>query len=433
MRVALKILFPGSLDSPGARERFELEARIAARTSSPHIVKVFDAGIDRDADYAYLAMELLTGMDVRALVAARGPLDGATTLALLRQVAEGLDSAHGYVGESGKREPIVHRDLKPANIFVSDPNGPAPFIRILDFGIAKILATSHVSTDLRGTPLYMSPEQIVGRAVSPQTDVWALGLIAFYMLTGKAYWRTAHMETANLIMLLDEIKGSERPPASLRVKELALEGPVPLEFDGFLEKCLDADPSRRFASAGEALRALESALVDGVSLRTTAKGVAFDATEKKEARSGGVSATERSLAPVQSAPAPSAKSSRVALQVGAAVVALGIAAFVVARLSRAPEPELGSTPSGANPSPPPREAPVEARPPTPVVVPETAVTLSEPSASSAVPPASARVTAKAASPIRKGKTPAGTASPAAPPKNPSAPPQPAQKDAFDLR
>jgi len=423
MRVAAKVLFPRSLEAPGARERFELEARIAARTESPHIVKVLDAGVDDKSELAYLVMELLSGEDLHAVVVRRGPLDAKTTLGLLRQVAVGLEAAHGYVGASGKPQPIVHRDLKPENLFVSQPDGPSPFVRILDFGIAKLLGTSHVSTDLKGTPLYMAPEQVRGGAVSARTDIWALGLIAFYALTGKVYWRNAHSESATLLSLLDEIQASTRPPASLRARELGLRGDLPAAFDDFLARCLDPDPARRFATAKEAIDALDGALTGVAPLTASA--------ERTEA---GGSPTERSLAPVQSAPPPSRRRSRI-VTVAAAIVVFGVVAFALTRRGSLPEPagvdvskqgEATPSPAPTAPAPVPAAAPLE--------VPRT------PTAAHSALSAAPEKTVPAQAPAPPSATPRSTAakrkpSPprAADPPIRAAEPPPAARDGFDLR
>jgi len=110
-RVALKVLWPNVLESASAVERFMLEARIAGRVNSEHIVQVIDAGVDLNSSAPFLVMELLEGMDVQRLVERNGPLAPAATFECLRQVAVGLDKAHGYIDRNGQPSPIVHRDL----------------------------------------------------------------------------------------------------------------------------------------------------------------------------------------------------------------------------------------------------------------------------------------------------------------------------------
>src|SRR5690606_23236040 len=138
----------------------------------------------------YLVMELLEGQTLAARVRERGPLTADEALRLLEQVAAGLDAAHGYREPGGVVKPIVHRDLKPENLFLARQHDGSVVVKILDYGIAKVLCdTTNVSQEVRGTPLFMAFEQITAGTLSPQTDVWALGLIAYYTLTGARYWR----------------------------------------------------------------------------------------------------------------------------------------------------------------------------------------------------------------------------------------------------
>ena len=118
-RVALKLLWPHVVQVAAARKRFELEAKVAARVNSEHIVKVLDAGVDPESRSPYLVMELLTGSTLAARVSREGPLPPSTAVTLMRQVARGLDAAHGYTSPEGAPQPIVHRDLKPENVFLT--------------------------------------------------------------------------------------------------------------------------------------------------------------------------------------------------------------------------------------------------------------------------------------------------------------------------
>src|SRR5687768_3549276 len=128
-RVALKVLWPQVLGSKAAVENFQLEARIAARLGGEHIVRILDAGFDEAGGLPYLAMELLQGQTLDALVTTRGPLAPAEALWVMRQVAKALDRAHGYVDRKGRPAPIVHRDLKPENLFLAAGEGGAATIK----------------------------------------------------------------------------------------------------------------------------------------------------------------------------------------------------------------------------------------------------------------------------------------------------------------
>ncbi len=259
-RVAIKVLRPAMLVSPAVARQFELEAKVAARVRSPYIVQVLDAGKDPETGLSYLVMELLDGKSLENLVNENGPLGPERVVRFLEQVAAGLEKAHSYRDENGEVRPIVHRDLKPDNLFVEGLGTPNPTVKILDFGIAKVLSsTAGVSQDLRGTPLYMAYEQATGKAVSPQTDIWALGLIAFYLLTGKAFWKSALGE-GTLASLVGEITIEPKPPASERLRELGSELSLPPGFDAWLQRCLERDAQLRYRSAIDAVIHLAEAL-----------------------------------------------------------------------------------------------------------------------------------------------------------------------------
>src|SRR5262245_63234801 len=130
-RVALKVLWPHVMQEEAARRCFELEARVAARVNSEHIVRVLDAGFDPRTRAPFLAMELLVGNTLAATVKRRGPMSPALTVALMRQVARGLDAAHGYRSPAGVLQPIVHRDIKPENLFLCARREPVPLVKIL--------------------------------------------------------------------------------------------------------------------------------------------------------------------------------------------------------------------------------------------------------------------------------------------------------------
>ena len=179
-RWALKLMHPELAQDEGARERFAREARIDGLIESSFVVSVVDAGIDADTGTPYLVMELLTGEDLgdRLLRIRRYAAEDVVTY--LGHVARALDKAHA--------KSIVHRDLKPDNLFLCQSEEEGDRVKILDFGIAKLVETTmQASTHAAGTPLYMAPEQTKrGREIGPWTDIWALGLIAYTLLVGKA-------------------------------------------------------------------------------------------------------------------------------------------------------------------------------------------------------------------------------------------------------
>lgn len=169
--VALKVLYPHILRSPDSIEKFQLEAKVAGRVNSEHIVRVFDAGYDRTTRLPFLVMELLRGQELKSLVDRGGPLSPEAVVEYIRQVASGLERAHRHMNRDGHHKPIIHRDLKPENLFLTRRESGEPVVKILDFGLAKVLGDSaHVSQDVKGTPLFMAYEQAAGVELCPETD-----------------------------------------------------------------------------------------------------------------------------------------------------------------------------------------------------------------------------------------------------------------------
>jgi serine/threonine protein kinase len=183
-RLAIKVIDASLAGMSEIARRFHQEARAASLVESEHIVQVYDVGTDDELGL-YLVMELLTGEDLAARMARERPLPADAAVRIALQVARALAKAH----EAG----VVHRDLKPANIFLSEREEDEPRVKILDFGISKVIDASRAESGLAltragtvvGTPLYMSPEQARGEAVDEKTDVWALGLVLYEMLAGR--------------------------------------------------------------------------------------------------------------------------------------------------------------------------------------------------------------------------------------------------------
>jgi serine/threonine-protein kinase len=249
---ALKLMLPQLAAEPRFLRRFEQESRIGARIESDHIVEVIDAGIDQDTGLPFLLMERLHGEPLSAYVYRKGRLSRAELAAIFAQLGHALEAAH--------RVGIVHRDLKPENIFLARARRDGvPFtVKVLDFGIAKILAETHDTvTMMLGSPLWVAPEQTdTDRAVGPYTDVWALGLLAFFCLTGKPFWLRANEPGFSIPRLMRELLFDPIPAASERAA--ALTG-APLAIDGFdewLARCVVREERSRFGSVAEARDAL---------------------------------------------------------------------------------------------------------------------------------------------------------------------------------
>ena len=380
-RVALKLLFPHIMSVASARKKFELEAKISARVNSPNIVEVLDAGFDEASKSPFLVMELLEGQTLAHYVRDRGALGIDQALPLLQQVAAGLDAAHGYRESNGTPKPIVHRDLKPENLFMAREHG-VHMVKILDFGIAKVLGeTGNISQEVRGTPLYMAFEQVTAGALSPQTDVWALGLIAYYMFTASHYWRSANAPSANVQSLFAEILTLPLEAPSVRLRQQNVNVELSPAFDSWLLECIQRDPARRFASAGAAIDALAQAFDKKPRARPRvdskpAAGRAFASTEVYQP-SGSTSpkplgtaaslpgmSTERGSAAAPAATATSKPRGWVpAAAAGAAVVLASLGWLVLGGDDTKPGATSGDAPRAA--SAPPETSPVPATTTTP--------------------------------------------------------------------
>jgi serine/threonine protein kinase len=260
-RRALKVMHPQLVPDERSRQRFVEEARVGSRIDSEHVVEVVGAGVDATTGVPWLAMELLEGENLDELVRHRGPLPALEVLTVLEQVGHALAQAHA--------RGIVHRDLKPENLFSARSrrmNAP-PVVKILDFGIARTIAESRSGatvTSAIGSPLWMAPEQAQpGAHLRPATDVWALGLIAFYLLTGRSYWLAANHPQLTLQALLVELMTQPIEAASVRVAALGLPSSMlPPHFDAWFLRCVERNVDARFPDAGVAVHALRSALLD---------------------------------------------------------------------------------------------------------------------------------------------------------------------------
>ena len=251
--VALKTILPHFADNSAALERFRREVLLARKASHPNVCRIYDLYSAQTAageTLHFLTMEFLDGETLLQRLKREGRMSPAQVLPLLRQMAAGLDAAHA----AG----VVHRDFKASNVMlVPTPaaGGGAPGLRVAltDFGIARAL---HADTDfaenvtgagLLGTPESMAPEQVTGGPVSAATDIYALGLVLYEMLTGKtAFTGATPLETAFK-------RVNERPPPpKTAVPDLAE------RWNAAILRCLEKEPGRRFASAGEVAHFVEA-------------------------------------------------------------------------------------------------------------------------------------------------------------------------------
>ena len=251
-RRALKLLLPEALRDERAMERFQREATASQQIRSEHVVKTLEAGVDAGSQIPWLLMEYVEGETLEAFCASGPPVERRRML--LDQLFRGITAVH----EAG----FVHRDLKPENLLLC----PAPGgfqLKVLDFGVAKRLGMSPNNSTAQGlgTPLWTAPEQTTERrGISPSADVWALGLLAFYALTGRLYWRGANVEKVGVLELILEMNQGASTAASERLRELGGQGPLPPGFDAWFQRCVHRDPAVRFPHAGEAHRYLTELL-----------------------------------------------------------------------------------------------------------------------------------------------------------------------------
>lgn len=251
---ALKVLRREYVADETLFKRFEREAQMAARIPSEHVVQIIASGVDERLDAPWIAMELLEGQHLGAYVSENGPLPKEAVREIAEQLCHAIAAAHA-IG-------IVHRDLKPANVFLGEARriGAKTMVKVLDFGLARvekeILTLGGVPL---GTPSWMAPEQARGETATTATDVWALGLLAFYMLTGKSFWRAASRPDGE-IAVLTEIANDAVPIASVRALELGAGDCIPAGFDEWFAQCVARSPNDRFVNARGAYAALAQAL-----------------------------------------------------------------------------------------------------------------------------------------------------------------------------
>jgi serine/threonine protein kinase len=245
---AVKVL-DGEHANQAAVDRFEREVQIASSLSHPNTVEIYDYGRTEDNVF-YYAMEYLPGIDLEKFVRREGAIGSARVLHILRQVLGSLAEAHG--------RGLIHRDIKPANVILCQRGGISDFVKVVDFGLAKDPSYTQMpqitqTGSISGTPIYIAPECLkVPPELSPSVDIYAVGALAFYLLTGRELFTAP-----NRLQILRDVmnKPAQRPsdvaPAS-----------IPPALDELVDRCLSKEPADRPASAQDMLASVDSIAAD---------------------------------------------------------------------------------------------------------------------------------------------------------------------------
>ena len=243
---AVKLLRPDAL-SEEAVLRFKREVKLTSRLNHPNTIAIYDYG-ESDDGQLYYAMEYLTGITLASLLEREGVLPVGRAIYLLRQILGSLAEAHG--------KNLIHRDIKPANIMVNRRGGQCDLVKVLDFGLVKLIADAdELEGDLTrmgtvsGTPLYIAPERLrSGQEVDARSDLYSVGTMAFLMLTGRAPYRGENQIELSLAVMNEPV-----PRASVFAP-----GPLPEPLDDLIAAAMAKDPEGRPASAEEMIAVLEA-------------------------------------------------------------------------------------------------------------------------------------------------------------------------------
>jgi len=241
--VAMKILRPERSRDPAMVRRFEREVQATTELNHPNTVRVFDYGVTEDGVWYYV-MELLEGEDLARLVSLRGHLPPRRAANIVLQASRALAEAH----DRG----IIHRDIKPANVFITSGGDDRDFVKVLDFGIAKLTneqldATLTQTGWIGGTPAFMSPEAARGEETSPRADVYGLGAVLYFAVAGRPPYKSDALHQ----LVSAQLAGPPLRPSEHR------DDSIPASLETIIMRCLDPDPAARFAHAGELVSALD--------------------------------------------------------------------------------------------------------------------------------------------------------------------------------
>src|SRR5581483_8090260 len=238
-QVALKVLHAGMTGDPSLEKRFHREARSASMLAHPNIVQMVDFG--NEGGLLFIGMEFLTGRDLRRVIRDEWPFQPERVAHVVGQILGALDEAHA--------KNIIHRDLKPENVMITDVRGEQDFVKVCDFGIAKVASErdgegSAITTAgmVCGTPEYMSPEQARGDPLDGRSDLYAVAVILYHMVAGELPFRA---ESA-LGVVTKHLIEDPIPPSKKRAGVI-----VPPALEKLILRGLEKERKKRFASASE--------------------------------------------------------------------------------------------------------------------------------------------------------------------------------------
>ncbi|MDP3507479.1 MAG: serine/threonine-protein kinase [Candidatus Melainabacteria bacterium] len=238
--VAIKMLHNVLKQDVTALERFKLEAQACSLLSHQNVITVYDFGVTPDGE-PFFVMDCLEGESLKDLIERKGRIAFDRALSLFKQICEGLEAAH--------KRGIVHRDLKPANVIVTKQDDGSEHVRLVDFGIAKMLKQDGrqqqqltKTGEVFGSPIYMSPEQCLGKDIDARSDIYALGCLMYETLSGEPpFLGSGFLETMNMHV------GDKAKPLT----EVVPDANLPVELVEVINRCMEKDPDRRFQNVGE--------------------------------------------------------------------------------------------------------------------------------------------------------------------------------------
>jgi eukaryotic-like serine/threonine-protein kinase len=327
-KVAIKFLNPDMRANTEVVARFAQEARTAVKIKSEHVARVFDVCIQPDGT-PYIVMEYLEGSDLARFIAQHGALTVERAVEFALQACDALAEAHALG--------IVHRDIKPANLFCLRRTDGLLWIKVLDFGISKLVGPSRTdlaitrASSIVGSPYYMSPEQMTASTmVDARTDIWSLGVILYEMLTGRLPF-----EGDTLPEICAKMLRGEHPALRDRKPD------APLALQEIVEKCLETEPERRFRDVAELASALAQFApkrlrnsVDRISRVVHASGVFDDLSGPPSSSDRRFSGAADTMAAVGQTASRQRRARRSAFGVTASLVVVSLAAAVAITYSR---------------------------------------------------------------------------------------------------